>query len=196
MSNFQNSWVCWLYFFSANVLCFPCCNKSLLWKEPVRPRSPGHSTPRKGLNSAMPELRAESQSIAPSLGLGLGAAGHVLTVGPGAPRCTFSPWASAPAAAGALHGAVPVLLGRAHGTVKASCWARALSPLVCAWERGLAMAAAGGTRHRASGRAGRVPASAQAEHVGVLRWCWGAAAVLLVTLLNFAGEMSWCLAGC
>lgn len=62
MSNFQNSSVCYLYFFfPANVLCFPHCGQSVLWKEPERPRCPGHSSVGKGLGSAMAQLRAGSQ---------------------------------------------------------------------------------------------------------------------------------------
>lgn len=72
MSNFQNSLVCYLYFFfsPANVLCFPHCDQSLLWKEAGRPRCPGHSSLGKGLGSAMAELRAGSQHPKPGHGAG------------------------------------------------------------------------------------------------------------------------------
>lgn len=92
------------FFFPANVLSFPHCDKSLLWKEPVRPRSPEHSTLGKGLNSAMPELRAESQSFTLRPGVGLAAAGHVLAVG-----------SSLPAARSPPASALPQLPGRERG---------------------------------------------------------------------------------
>lgn len=80
MSNFQNSSVCYLYlFFPANVLCFHHCDQSLLWKEPERPRCPGHSSLGKGLGSATAELRAGLQPRALSRGTGLGAAEHGLS---------------------------------------------------------------------------------------------------------------------
>lgn len=68
MSNFQNSLVCYLYFFfsPANVLF----DQSLLWKEAEKPCCPGHSSVGKGLGSAMAELRAGSQHPEPGHGAG------------------------------------------------------------------------------------------------------------------------------
>lgn len=162
MSNFQNSSFCWLYFFFQQMFYVsPHCDKSLLWKELVRPQSPGHSTIGNGFNSAMPELRAESQPFAPSPELG--AVGHMLAVGLITPHCTFSPQLVLSQLCTVLSwccSAVPV-------AVEASCRAWAPSSLACGREHGWAMGTAGNTQHQA----GRVPSRAQGGHVG-LPWCW------------------------
>ena len=89
----------------------------------------------------------------------------------------------------ALHSAVPVAQSRPRAGH------RLRHPLHVRESAGGRWGLRGGTQHRVGGRAGRVPAGARGEHVG-LRWCWGDAAGKLVTLLNFSGEMSWCLTGC
>lgn len=125
MSNFPNSSVCYLYyfFFPANVLCFPHCDQSLLWKEPERPRCPGHSSLGKGLGSAMAQLRAGSQPGTLSWARGWEQPWvqhsliHILPRA-GAPRA-----AGVPVGVGAVRGSL-----RTCGSAGASCGARAPSP--------------------------------------------------------------------
>lgn len=148
----------------------------------------------------MPELRAESQSFTLRPGVGLAAAGHVLAVGSSLPAARSPPASALPQLPGRERGGSA---RRRAGAARSRLWhdqglapgTGSVIPCMNVRARVGSGGCRGGVRHRGGGRAGRVPAGARGEHVG-LRWRWGDAVGLLIALLNFAGDMSWCLTGC